>query len=240
MKKISLLAVVFLSSLVSPVVLAMEPVQQFYYQPQYQLQTAQMMDSADSIGSSNVSISDLKLSPAIKKFVLNNPEVVQQVASEVEPEMTAEEVKKLIEEKMKEYDEKKKAEEKDKKDMEEVKAHDMPVPAPVKSDFSLGTFLSEYWVQFWALLISVISVIIAVTGFSFANKKKQKSTSKYLVQIDDVFSSFKTKSKRCEAELYRIQDMIEDELKSGKIDEHVYNLLSKRIEKYLGEVKEGE
>lgn len=99
---------------------------------------------------------------------------------------------------------------------------------------------SEYWVQFLALVVSLIGVVLAVSGFSLATKKKQKYLKKYLHEIDDVYSSYKWKTKRCEAELYRLQDQIEDQLKEGKIDENTYHLLEKRIEKYLDEIKYAE
>lgn len=99
-------------------------------------------------------------------------------------------------------------------------------------------FISEYWVQFLALLVSLVGVFFAVTGFTFAGQKKKKSVANFINQIDDTFASFKWKSKRCEAELYRIEDLIEDQLKNGKIDESSYELLTKRIQKYLKEVQE--
>lgn len=99
---------------------------------------------------------------------------------------------------------------------------------------------SEYWVQFLALVVSLIGVVLAVSGFSLATKKKQKYLKKYLHEIDDVYSSYKWKTKRCEAELYRLQDQIEDQLKEGAIDENTYHLLEKRIEKYLDEIKYSE
>lgn len=100
------------------------------------------------------------------------------------------------------------------------------------------SFISEYWVQFLALVVSLVGVGLAVTGFTFANAKKKKSVTKLINQIDDTFASFKWKSKRCEAELYRLQDVIEDELKEGKLDEGAYHLLVNRIDKYLKEIKE--
>lgn len=96
---------------------------------------------------------------------------------------------------------------------------------------------SEYWVQFLALVVSLIGLILGVTGFSLANKKKRKYLKRYMHEIDDAYSSYKLKTKRCEAELYRLQDQIEDQLKDGKIDENTYHLLEKRIEKYLDEIK---
>jgi|GEM_PF-5621815 len=115
-----------------------------------------------------------------------------------------------------------------------------PTPATVAQDKGVENWVSEYWVQFLALIVSLIGVFFAVTGFTFANQKKKKSVSNFLNQIDDTFDAFKWKSKRCEAELYRLEDMIEDQLKNGKLDESSYDLLTKRINKYLREIQEVE
>lgn len=103
---------------------------------------------------------------------------------------------------------------------------------------SIESFITEYWVQFLALIVSLIGVGLAVTGFTFAGRKKKKSVSKFLNSIDDTFAAFKWKSKRCEAELYRLHDLVDEQLKKGKLDESSYELLHKRIERYLAEIKE--
>jgi hypothetical protein len=101
----------------------------------------------------------------------------------------------------------------------------------------IQNIFSEYWVQFLALIVSVIGVVLAVSGFSLANKKKRKFLRRYLKEIDEAYVSYKMRSKRCEAEMIRLQDMIEDRLKEGKLDENSYHLLEQRIEKYLQEIK---
>ncbi|MFO0780933.1 MAG: hypothetical protein U0519_03565 [Candidatus Gracilibacteria bacterium] len=102
----------------------------------------------------------------------------------------------------------------------------------------LQNIFSEYWLQLLGFLVSVIGVMLAVSGFSLANSKKKKHISKYMNEIDDAFHSFKWKSKRCEAELYRLHDIIEDKLKQGKLDESSYQLLTGRIDKYIKEVQD--
>ncbi len=104
----------------------------------------------------------------------------------------------------------------------------------------IQSMFSEYWVQMLALIVSVVGLFLAVSGFSLANKKKRKYLKKFLHEIDDVYASYKWKSKRCEAELYRLEDQIEDRLKAGKIDENTYHLLEGRIKKYLDEMKESD
>lgn len=86
-------------------------------------------------------------------------------------------------------------------------------------------------------IVAIITVIIAISGFTFAAKRKQKSISKYINQIDDTYSEYKMKAKRCEAELYRLKDIVDDQLKTGKIDEGAYSLLMGRIEGYMIDIQ---
>ena len=88
-----------------------------------------------------------------------------------------------------------------------------------------------------AVIISIISGIAAIFGFSISSHKKKRAISKYMGEIDATFSEYKWKAKRCEAELYRLHDLIEEKLKKGKIDESLYELLTKRIDKYLHEIQ---
>jgi hypothetical protein len=99
--------------------------------------------------------------------------------------------------------------------------------------FEIGKLLSDNI----GIIIAVIAVIIAATGFTFAAKKKQKSISKYMNKIDDTYTEYKMKAKRCEAELYRLKDIVDDELKSGKIDDGAYKLLMNRIENYMIDIQ---
>lgn len=87
------------------------------------------------------------------------------------------------------------------------------------------------------IILAVIAVLLAATGFTFASKKKQKSISKYMNKIDDTYTEYKMKAKRCEAELYRLKDIVDDELKSGKIDDSAYQLLMNRIENYMVDIQ---
>jgi len=87
------------------------------------------------------------------------------------------------------------------------------------------------------IIIALIALILGITGYSFATRKKQRSISKYMNQIDNTYSEFKMKSKRCEAELYRLRDIVDEELKSGKLDEGAYQLLMNRIEGYMVDVQ---
>jgi hypothetical protein len=87
------------------------------------------------------------------------------------------------------------------------------------------------------IIIALIALVLGITGYSFATRRKQRSISKYMTQIDNTYSEFKMKSKRCEAELYRLRDIVDEELKSGKLDEGAYQLLMNRIEGYMVEIQ---
>ena len=89
-----------------------------------------------------------------------------------------------------------------------------------------------------AIVVSICSGLAAVMGFSVSSHKKKRAISKYMEEIDATFSEYKCKSKLCEADLYRLRDLLEERLKKGKIDESLYELLTKRIDKYLREIQE--
>lgn len=127
----------------------------------------------------------------------------------------------------------------ERQDEENVPAEPIEQAQPTESN-SIESFFSEYWVQFLALVVSVVGLLLAVTGFSMAASKKRKSISRLMNEIDDTFAAFKWKSKRCEAELYRLHDIVDDKLKKGKIDESSYQVLINRIDKYLTEINDPE
>ncbi|MFC1655797.1 hypothetical protein ACFL3C_02930 [Patescibacteria group bacterium] len=87
------------------------------------------------------------------------------------------------------------------------------------------------------LVITLLALVVAASGFTFAAKRKQRSISKYINQIDDTYSEYKMKAKRCEAELYRLRDIVDDELKNGKLDDSAYGLLMQRIENYMVDIQ---
>jgi len=148
--------------------------------------------------------------------------------------LTKEQLKKQQEALQRQTDEAKKQAEADKEEQPKTDAQ-----TAAKTSTGQNIF-SEYWLQFFGAFASVIAVVIAISGFSLSGKKKQKMLKKLMHEIDDAYGSFKQKSKRCEAELYRLQDLIEENLKEGHIDENTFQLLEKRIEKYLKEVKEAD
>lgn len=186
-------------------------------------------DTVDYYPEDSVDIADDTTTTATP--IMLNPKLIKAINEKDnadKPAVDEEKIKKDLLEEMN----KKLEEEKNKK-----KADDEPqrgFGARIQGMFS------EYWVQLLALVVSVIGVVLAVSGFSMANKSKQKNLKKFLHEIDDAYTSYKWKTKRCEAELYRLLDQVEEQLKEGKIDESTFSLLEKRIHKYLDEIKYAE
>ncbi len=86
-----------------------------------------------------------------------------------------------------------------------------------------------------------IGVILAITGAMIGgllSSRKRRRIKKLLDDVDKTYESFKMNSRRCEAELYRHRDIVLEQLKKGKINEESYNILDKRIDNYLSEIRE--
>ena len=99
--------------------------------------------------------------------------------------------------------------------------------------------LIDYFTQpdYLALILGVVSL----SGGSIAwyiRRTKNKRARNILDEIDQVYSRFKMNSRRCEAELYRLKDVTFDMLKTGKIDESIYDVIKGRIDEYLNEIRE--
>ena len=87
------------------------------------------------------------------------------------------------------------------------------------------------------LLIGVFSVIVTVTAF-VATRRKRGRVRGLLDEIDDAYFRYKKNARRCEAELYRLKDIVLEDYKAGNIPEGSYNVLNKRIDDYIKEVLE--
>ncbi|MBN1494478.1 hypothetical protein JW911_01925 [Candidatus Peregrinibacteria bacterium] len=115
--------------------------------------------------------------------------------------------------------------------------NDRPVNMPGNDKVNIFDIFLKFIGNNSEIIIALIALILGITGYSLATKRKQRSISKYMTQIDNTYSEFKMKSKRCEAELYRLRDIVDEELKSGKLDEGAYQLLMNRIEGYMVEIQ---
>lgn len=118
------------------------------------------------------------------------------------------------------------------------------VDKPFKEDMDMKDIRKGVLIKFFdviknnfALFLAILTVILAASGFTFATRRRRQSISKHMNQIDDTYSEYKMKAKRCEAELYRLKDIIDDELKNGKLEDTSYQLLMNRIEGYMVDIQ---
>lgn len=89
----------------------------------------------------------------------------------------------------------------------------------------------------WGVILAILGACAAIIGY-FAQRKKSTVTTGYFKDIDNAYTTFKMKGYRCEAELYRLRDIITEDFKQGNMDENAFQLLDNRIEKYLSEIRE--
>jgi len=113
-----------------------------------------------------------------------------------------------------------------------------PVAAPTASPQSSGT--SIRWETIAAL--ATVAVSIGSVGAWFISRKASGSRKRHLRrllnEVDDIYIKFKMNTKRCEAELYRLRDIVIEKLKEGKITGESYAILEKRLDGYLEEIEE--
>jgi len=91
---------------------------------------------------------------------------------------------------------------------------------------------SPLTLEILALSIGSFSVVATVIAF-VATRRKRGRVKKLLNDIDSTFFSFKMNARRCEAELYRLKDIVLEDYKNGKITEQSYDVLNERIDDYL-------
>jgi len=92
-----------------------------------------------------------------------------------------------------------------------------------------------------AAIISIVAAMGSVGGWVVSKRRKsaqQRQLQKTIDDIDAVYTRFKMNARRCEAELYRLKEVILDQLKRGKLAKESYEVLDKRLESYMKEVEE--
>jgi len=92
------------------------------------------------------------------------------------------------------------------------------------------------------LALVALAVTSASIGTAWVRTRRRRGITKTLLkEIDEVYSRFKESPQKCEDELCRLRNTIlEGLLADGKITEGSYNILEKRIEKYLEELQKQE
>lgn len=87
-------------------------------------------------------------------------------------------------------------------------------------------------------IIAIISVIVGIVGW-FLTRKKTGTTSKYLSEINKTFNDFKGNTDNCEVKLVELKSKIEKDFSSGKLTEQSYDILDRKIENYLSDIRKG-
>ncbi|MBI4282613.1 MAG: hypothetical protein HY672_03915 [Chloroflexi bacterium] len=96
----------------------------------------------------------------------------------------------------------------------------------------------------WDTLAAIVGVVTGVGGavvwliHGRAASSQKRHLKRLLDEIDTVYTRFKMNTRRCEAELYRLKDVVVEGLKEGKVTEESYGILDKRVDSYLKEVQE--
>jgi len=93
----------------------------------------------------------------------------------------------------------------------------------------------------------ILQVIVGLVGIALTvalvvpawvrTRRKRGVIKTFLNEIDDVYTRFKTDPRKCEEELYRLRNTILEGLTDGKISEESYDILDKRIDKYMEELQ---
>ena len=86
-------------------------------------------------------------------------------------------------------------------------------------------------------LVGIVITVALVVPAWFRTRRKRGIIKTFLNEVDEVYSRFKTNPQKCEEELYRLRNTILEGLTDGKITEESYNILDKRIDKYMEEIQ---
>jgi hypothetical protein len=92
-------------------------------------------------------------------------------------------------------------------------------------------------------LLAVVGTMLTVGlvgGTWFRSRKRRNIIKAFLAEADDVYSRLKTDPRKCEQELYALRNTILEGLTEGKIAEENYEIIDKRIDKYVAELSEAQ
>jgi hypothetical protein len=102
----------------------------------------------------------------------------------------------------------------------------------------------------WELMVrpDVMQTLVAVLGTTltlglvggtwFRSRKRRNLVKAFLADADDVYSRLKAYPKNCEDELYALRNTVLEGLTDGKLTEENYEIIDKRIDKYVAELSE--
>ena len=87
------------------------------------------------------------------------------------------------------------------------------------------------------LAILGIGISLSLVGGAwFRSRRRRDIVKTFLAEIDDVHLRFKTDPKKCEEELYRLKNTILEGFTQGKISEENYDIIDRRLDKYMSEI----
>lgn len=88
------------------------------------------------------------------------------------------------------------------------------------------------------VIVAILTVLVGVIGW-LLTRKKSSTTSKYITEINKTYTNYKSNSDQCESELLELKSKIEKEFSSGKLTEQSFDILDRRIDNYIGEIRKG-
>jgi len=99
------------------------------------------------------------------------------------------------------------------------------------------TFLRPEILQVIVGFIGVVLTVAFVVPAWVRTRRRRGIVKAFLNEIDEVYSRFKADPQKCEDELYRLRNTILEGLTDDRISEESYNILDKRIDKYMEELQ---
>jgi hypothetical protein len=88
-------------------------------------------------------------------------------------------------------------------------------------------------------LLAIVGTVVTVSLIGTAwirNRRSRNIVKVYSDEIDEVYSSHRTDPQKCEEELRAVRNTILEGLTDGRIGEETYNVLDKKIDKYMAEL----
>jgi len=83
-----------------------------------------------------------------------------------------------------------------------------------------------------------LALTVSLLGVAWVRARRKRVVVKDLLnKIDEVHSRFKMHPQECEGELCKLRNEILEDLTNGKITQENYDIMEKKIEKYLEELR---
>jgi hypothetical protein len=88
------------------------------------------------------------------------------------------------------------------------------------------------------LAIVGTAVTVALIGTTWIRNRRRRNIVKaFSDEIDEIYLSYKVNPQKCEEELHTLRNTILEGLTDGKITEENYDVLDKKIDKYMKELQ---